>query len=209
MLTRLLLFQCCFLLVTGLQLTSSPPLLDMPTYALATFNKDGTTNMNILTYATPVSAQPQRVWSLGVYRETLTEENLQRKPGGVLQLLTKDHIDLVSILGGSSGRDVNKEEECAKAGFEWIDGEYFDGIQVLPGCASYICFTVQGGMIDAGSHLIVPYCQVEAMYTTSGDNIQSSDHLRTGRLRELGIITEQGRVASVQRSLDNRGFRLE
>jgi flavin reductase (DIM6/NTAB) family NADH-FMN oxidoreductase RutF len=204
----IIIFSCCLSLGSALQPTSKPPLLDVPIYALATLNKDGSTNMNILTYATPVSAHPCRVWSLGVYRETLSEENLLRKPVGVLQLLTKDHVDLVGILGGNSGRDIKKKEACAKVGFEWIRCDYFRGIQVLPGCASYLFLTIQGGVLDAGSHLIVPYCEVQSMYTST-EAISSSDHLRTSRLRDLGIITDQGRVADMKRDVANRGFRLQ
>ena len=189
-----------------LQPTTNPPLLDVPVYALATRNKDGTTNMNILTYATPVSAHPTRVWTLGVYRETLSEENLMRKPYGVLQQLTKDQVDLVSILGGNSGRDIDKKEACAKSGFEWIDCDHFDGLQVLPGCAFYMSFNIQGGVLDAGSHLIVPYCEIKSMYTLGVTS--SGDHLKTGSLRDLGVITDKGRVADMQSDLANRGFLL-
>ncbi len=193
---------------SGLQQTSNPPQLDVPTYSLATFNRDGTTNMNIITYATPVSSSPNRVWSLGVYRETLTEENLLRKPVAVLQLLTTEHVPLIDILGGKSGRDVNKKEACSKVGFTWLHCDEFQGLDVIPGCASYLFLTVQGGLLDAGSHLIVPFCQVESMYT-SGDDMTSSAHLKTSRLRDLGVITEQGRVADVQNNLANRDFRLQ
>lgn len=192
----------------ALQPTLKPPLLDVPTYSLATFNKDGSTNMNIMTYATPVSVDPNRVWSLGIYRETLTEENLLRKPVAVLQLLTMEHVDLVTILGGNSGRDVDKKEACAKAGFEWTQFDEFQGLQVLPSCASYLYLTVQGGLLDAGSHLIVPFCQVEAMYT-SGEDTSPLVHLKTGKLRELGVITEQGRLADMQHQFAGRGFRLQ
>lgn len=205
--SKLMLVAVCIALGSALQPTLAPPLLDVPIYSLATLNKDGSTNMNIMTYATPVSVQPSRVWSLGVYRETLTEENLLRKPTGVLQLLTNDHMSLVAILGGNSGRDLNKKEACAKAGFDWINCNDFEGIKVLPDCASYLVFTIQGGVVDAGSHLIIPYCEVKSMYS-SGDVVSSSDHLRTGRLRELGIITEQGRVADMLRDVANRGFLL-
>lgn len=205
--TTVLLFQTVFYAV-ALQPTTTPPLLDVPTYSLATLNKDGTTNMNILTYATPVSVQPNRVWSLGIYRETLTEENLLRKPFGVLQLLTDKHIELVSILGGNSGRDMDKKEACERLGFEWVESGNFDGIQVLPGCASYLHMTIQGGLLDAGSHLIIPYCQVEAMFT--GENaVETRNHLKTGKLRDLGIITDQGRVANMQPDLTKQGLRRQ
>lgn len=207
----LVLFSFCLCHGTRallLQPTSTPPVLDVPVYSLATHNKDGTTNMNIVTYAGPVSVSPSRVWSLGIYRETLSEENLMRKPSGVLQLLTNDHSGLVKILGGNSGRDVDKKEACAKEGYDWIDCDYFDGLQVLPACASYLMFTIQGGVVDAGSHLIVPYCEIKSMYNAGDEVMSSNDHLRTGRLRDLGIVTNLGRVADMQRDLANRGFLL-
>lgn len=180
--------------VNGLELTSLPPLLDVPTYSLATFNKDGTTNMNILTYATPVSVRPNRVWALGLFRETLTEENLLRKPTAVLQLLTEEQAELVKVLGGNSGRDIKKRQECAAKGFEWIPCDEFDGLEVLPGCAHYLQLRIQGGLVDAGSHLVAPFCHVEGMFTQSTDATESQQ-LKTAYLRELGIINEQGRVA--------------
>ena len=53
------------MLVTG---TTTPPLLDVPTYSLATTSVDGRTAMNILTYATPVSATPVRMWVLSLFK---------------------------------------------------------------------------------------------------------------------------------------------
>eukprot|EP00429_Kryptoperidinium_foliaceum_P010547 CAMPEP_0176002050 /NCGR_PEP_ID=MMETSP0120_2-20121206/445_1 /TAXON_ID=160619 /ORGANISM="Kryptoperidinium foliaceum, Strain CCMP 1326" /LENGTH=192 /DNA_ID=CAMNT_0017334623 /DNA_START=165 /DNA_END=740 /DNA_ORIENTATION=+ len=168
-----------------LEQTSTPPLLSTPTYSLATFNKDGTTNMNICTYASPVSITPHRIWCLGLYQETLTEENIQRSPFGVLQLLTEDHADLVSVLGGTSGRDIDKKEACARLGFEWERNDDMEGIELLPGCSSYLYLQIQGGLVDAGSHLIAPYCRILSMWR---DPKGTSPQLSTGRLRELGII---------------------
>ena len=56
------------MLVTG---TTTPPLLDVPTYSLATTSVDGRTAMNILTYATPVSATPVRMWALSLFKGEL------------------------------------------------------------------------------------------------------------------------------------------
>jgi flavin reductase (DIM6/NTAB) family NADH-FMN oxidoreductase RutF len=194
----------------ALQPTTTPPLLDVPTYSLATRNKDGSTNMNILTYATPISVSPTRVWTLGIYRETLTDENLHREPTAVLQLLTRDHVDLVSILGGNSGRDIDKREECTKRGFPWKRCEEMGGLELLPGCASYLHLCIQGGLVDAGSHLIAPYCSVLGMYEDDTEtNGEAQVHLKTGYLRELGVITRQGRVADQVREGANRGFRLQ
>jgi flavin reductase (DIM6/NTAB) family NADH-FMN oxidoreductase RutF len=195
-----------------LQVTTSPPLLDVPTYSLATLNKDGSTNMNIMTYATPISVVPTRVWTLGLYRETLTEENLRRQPTVVLQLLTNQHVGVVGVLGGTSGRDVDKRAECAKRGLSWMatPSDDLGGLELLPGCASYIHLCIQGGLVDAGSHLIAPYCAVLGMYQEESNNDQELQaHLKTGYLRELGIITPQGRVANQVREESNRGFRLQ
>jgi flavin reductase (DIM6/NTAB) family NADH-FMN oxidoreductase RutF len=191
---------------TKIQPTTTPPLLDVPVYSLATLNQDGSTNMNILTYATPVSIIPKRVWSLGLFKETLSEENLRRSGVCVLQLLNERQIDAVPLLGGTSGRNVDKRAECAKLGLAWEDLNDHDGFQVLPGCTSYMKMTVNGGVVDAGSHFIVPFCEVTEMFSSSddetprinGDLISTagdSQHLCTGDLRDLGIITEKGRVS--------------
>ena len=59
-------------LAAGLLVDSPPPLLRSPTYSLATLNNDfgGSTNMNILTYATPVGVKPVRRWAVGLFRGT-------------------------------------------------------------------------------------------------------------------------------------------
>jgi flavin reductase (DIM6/NTAB) family NADH-FMN oxidoreductase RutF len=184
--------------------TTSPPLIDVPTYSMATVNEDGTTNMNILTYATPVSTRPDRVWSLGLYKGTLTEQNFVKTRTCILQLLTEQHTSIVKTFGGSSGRDVNKEQVCADLGLSWQELPQDDektlastatcgGMKVLPGCAYYLKLTAVGDFVDAGSHLIAPYCKVEQMWVS--DDEKKHDYVSTARLRALGIITEQGRVA--------------
>ena len=184
--------------VDGLiQKTSTPPLLDVPTYSLATLNEDGSVNMNILTYATPVPTAPARVWSLGLFKDTLSEANLRRSGVCVLQLLSEEHKDAVPVLGSVSGRDVDKKAVCQQLGLEWEDLKDDDGFQVLPGCVKYMKLSIQGGVVDAGTHFIVPFCEVVETYTSSDDddNTQQQQHLSTGMLRDAGIITEKGRVA--------------
>ena len=73
-------------LASPLQPTERPPLLSTPVYSLATLNDDGTTNMQILTYATPVGISP-RTWAVSLYRPTLTHANWLAQKRGVLQLL--------------------------------------------------------------------------------------------------------------------------
>jgi flavin reductase (DIM6/NTAB) family NADH-FMN oxidoreductase RutF len=197
--------------LAAIQPTTTPPLLDVPVYSLATLNQDGSTNMNILTYATPVSIVPTRVWSLGLFKGTLSEENLRRSGTCVLQLLNQRQIDAVPLLGGMSGRDVDKKHQCDLLRLPWQDLQDQDGFHVLPGCTSYLKMTIQGGIVDAGSHVIVPFCEVTEMYsfndkttlingdsTISTSNGDSKHHLSTNELRELGIITEKGRVSEAK-----------
>jgi flavin reductase (DIM6/NTAB) family NADH-FMN oxidoreductase RutF len=161
---------------------------------MATLNEDGSTNMNILTYATPVSVKPDRVWALGIYKDTLSYENFLRTKSCLLQLLREEHVPLVKLLGGTSGRNVNKKEECHRLGFEWTDSD--DGkecIQVLPRCAYYIKISSIEDVIDAGSHAVA-LCRVDGMFVHLPNDDESRLSLSTARLRELGIITEQGRV---------------
>ena len=179
--------------------TTTPPLLDVPTYSMATCNAKGKTNMNILTYATPVCIRPDRVWSLGLYKETLSCENFLQKKSCILQLLTEQHIPLVKVLGGSSGKDRDKQEECQRLGFTWghlpgvVEGEESStsAPMVLPGCAYYLKLTAIGDPVDCGCHCSV-LCKVDAMFVS--DPTKTS-YVSTARLRDLGVITEQGRVA--------------
>jgi len=181
------------ILASSLQLTETPPLLDSPTFSLATRNEDGSTNMNILTYATPVSVRPTRVWCLGLFKDTLSYENFARTGTGILQLLQEDehHIAVVKVLGGTSGREVDKQAACAKLDCAWIDLDD-DQTKVLPNCASYCRLSAIGELVDVGSHSVA-ICQVDEMYASNSSG--QKKHLSTAKLRELGIITEQGRVA--------------
>ncbi|CAB9522112.1 Flavin reductase like domain (Partial), partial [Seminavis robusta] len=102
----------------------------------------------------------------------------------------KQHAPLVKLLGGSSGNNVDKQSECEKLGFVWgkLAGDG-SGPMVLPGCAFYLKLTAVGEIVDCGCHCAV-LCKVEEMFTDSDE-----EYVSTARLRELGIITPQGRVA--------------
>jgi flavin reductase (DIM6/NTAB) family NADH-FMN oxidoreductase RutF len=199
-----LLGQCSALRSISVSETATPPLIDVPTYSMATLNADGSTNMNILTYATPVSVRPDRVWSIGLFKDTLSHENFCRDRFCILQLLKEEHTPLIKFLGGSSGKDVDKRNECSKLGFEWgqldsgNDGEGHDDENkpsiplVLPDCAYYLKLRAIGDLINCGSH-DVAVCKVEGMLVS--DDETKTSYVSTARLRELGLITEQGRVA--------------
>lgn len=70
--------------------------------------------MNVLTYATPVSVQPSRMWCIGLYKGTLSHENFVRERRGVLQMLRRSSGRDVSTYAredGEGGDDGTKEEK--------------------------------------------------------------------------------------------------
>ncbi|KAL7524015.1 hypothetical protein ACHAWF_000785 [Thalassiosira exigua] len=177
--------------------------------------------MNILTYASPASIKPHRMWSISLYKGTMSHENFARERRGVLQLLRHEHAhcaragemgsaaagELIRLLGGSSGRDLDKGAACADLGYAWErlpggneeDGEEAEWPHVLPSCVYYLKLELEGDLIDCGSH-DVALCRVVSL--ASDQEIESSkeelDSLSTRELREMGIISELGRVIPLE-----------
>jgi hypothetical protein len=114
-----------------------PPSISVPVYSLAAYSKSTSkTAMNIITFCTPVSVAPPKLWTISLYKNTMTKNyffNENNKDDdcdacstnriGILQLLDKNQCDLVPILGKRSGyeTDFSKEVECGKIGFEWTE----------------------------------------------------------------------------------------
>jgi flavin reductase (DIM6/NTAB) family NADH-FMN oxidoreductase RutF len=206
--------HCLALALSVLESTAAPPLLDVPVYSMATSADGATTNMNLVTYATPISIRPDRLWALGIYKETLTYETFSQTKTCVLQLLPERLIPIVRILGGMSGRTVNKQTLCQEQGIGWIrntaSAAQPDAVRnspipwLLPDCISYVTLRAidiienpSGNEATPSSHAIA-ICQVEAMHECPKLTVVGSvdrKQLSTGKLRELGIITEQGRIA--------------
>lgn len=67
-------------------LDEPPPPINCQVYSLATVGAEGKTNMNIVTFATPVSLKPARLWALSLYKHTLSRENFERQGKGLLQV---------------------------------------------------------------------------------------------------------------------------
>jgi len=65
--------------------------------------------------------------------------------------------------------------------------------ELLPDCAYYLKVRRVGEMIDCGSH-DVALCKIESMLVADEKNELNQEYLNTAKLRELEIITEQGRV---------------
>ena len=188
----------------GFEVADGPPLLNSPVFSLATTtttmpndSSNTATNMNIVTYASPMSIRPTRLWAIGLYKETQSYQNFLRTGRGVLQLLSSSdrHVDVVRVLGGTSGRDVDKQAACRALGLEWQslplvgDNDEEPWPLVLPACPSYLCVELQGDLIDGGSHDIA-LVRVTHMFTDATSSSRQA-HLETQVLRDLGIITER------------------
>ena len=172
--------------------------------------------MNILTYASPVSVKPHRMWSISLYKGTLSHENFARERRGVLQLLAPEHVQcrrgdsesdqennvgaLIRLLGGSSGKDVNKRLLCEKSGYGWHKLDDTDGWPcILPGCIYYMQLELEGDLIDCGSHEVA-LCRVVSMVSKDSTNNAADElsYLSTRKLREVGVISEFGRIAETE-----------
>ena len=166
----------------------TPPPLSMPVWSLSaplssTTDEDlppslrsesaDKHSMNIVTFATAVSVAPPKIWAVSLYTTSLTRRAFLDSHVGVLQLLRPDQSKLVPILGKRSGYEdgYDKRDECEGAGFGWVaycggedksgedrskDKDF--GLQVLPGCASYIKLKVLS-YHNAGDH-DVALCEV-------------------------------------------------
>lgn len=210
---------CSLLAVTGLTLNrlEAPPVINTPVYSLATRGTDGATNMQILTYATPVGVSP-RLWAISLYRPTQTHANWLEQGAGVLQCLCSSHTGLVHTLGGQSGADVDKAAACAAAGFEWMeplphsawvdeaaasssvdaddvqsDNEDATHVQLLPGCVAYLRLVQVGELTSCGEHALA-VCRVEGVLGAPDGGATTDDALQTRALREAGIISDKGKA---------------
>lgn len=88
-------------------------LIDLPVYSLLTLDEEGVINMNICTYVSAVSMQP-KIYSVAIDYKTKTYQNLTNSQVAVLQLLTKEHMQLVKKLGKKSGFKIDKEAYLRK-----------------------------------------------------------------------------------------------
>jgi hypothetical protein len=97
-----------------------------------------TTSMNIVTFATPVSVKPKKLWIISLYHGTRTKDAFfaqqqqqrqqqlpeQQSPAvAVLQLLKPQHKHLVPILGKRSGYEAgySKAAACAAQAIANVD----------------------------------------------------------------------------------------
>ena len=165
--------------------------------------------MNIITFATPVSVAPPKLWAVSLYTNTLSKYAFEASKVAILQLLTTKQSTLVPILGKRSGYelDFSKRDECCKRGYPWTfttirsDESGPVSLDVLPECASYIVLQLMSSHA-AGDH-DVALCQVigTGKWNHEQQNVDfleggeppfsAKDHntvLYTAQLRKEGII---------------------
>ena len=77
--------------------------------------------MNIVTFAPPVSVKP-RLYMVSLYYGTMTKDAFLSNGVGILQVLSRNHKDLVPVLGKRTGYDPHYDKglECEKLGFPWM-----------------------------------------------------------------------------------------
>ncbi|MFN6037925.1 MAG: flavin reductase [Bacteroidota bacterium] len=85
---------------------------DLPVYSLATYSGESV-NMNICTYVSSISMRP-KLYSVAVYFNTKTLENISCSEYAVLQLLGEEHYNLIKKLGQTSGLIYPKENYLTK-----------------------------------------------------------------------------------------------
>ena len=167
------------------------------------------------------------MWSISLYKGTLSHENFAKERRGILQLLRPEHalckvdddIDggrhgaMIRVLGGSSGRDVDKETVCEELGFPWHrleckgeskadgDDDNDNWPKVLPHCVYYLKLELVGEMIYCGSHDVALCRVVDIVMTTDDENINTNtnelDYISTRKLRDMDVISELGRIMEI------------
>ena len=120
---------------------------DLPVYSISSKFKDSH-NLNICTYVSGASMDPKRM-SVAIYKDTKTLELAELEKMIVLQLLSKDQINLVKQLGFKSGKSIDKISYLEKKGLvtEWND------FKVLGNALAYILLK-QHSRIDSGDHVL-------------------------------------------------------
>ena len=148
-------------------------LANVPVYSLATYDRDSV-NMNICTYVSAVSMKPKR-YMVAVYHNTQSLHNILQSEMAVLQLLGKQHISLVNVLGKKSGKQYNKENYLIrkKQLGKWNDKK------VLTQCASLMEVEKLWSK-DAGDHTLFLF-DVKR-FQANHENVLMLDDLREKKL---------------------------
>lgn len=176
---------------------SELPKFSSNVWSLATLNVDQTsTNMNIITYATAVGIKPERVWTLSLYKGTLTHENFMRTGHGALQLLKRSHAQLVPVLGKLTGLSDQKQSFLRRLKSDTLPLARIEGyadstnmdnplmLDVLKDCGAVLVLKKLPEVVDVGDHDVV-FCKVISSFV--GD-YETNDLLTTDFLRSKGLL---------------------
>lgn len=155
--------------------------LSVPVYSLATApDATGETagdsaprpSMNITTYCCPVTIKPTRRMAVALYTHTATARNMLATGKGVLQVLRKQHAELVPLLGKSSAHDVDKLAALEEAGFETTTRH---GVPTLTDAAGVVALELVS-LETAGDHHLA-LCEVVAYDTLEdeGEPLYTAD----------------------------------
>jgi flavin reductase (DIM6/NTAB) family NADH-FMN oxidoreductase RutF len=148
--------------------------VDQPVYSIASA-AEGQVNMNICSYATPVSMKPKR-FIVAIYKNTLTLELVRKNPEFILQYLTQEQHRLINLLGKKSGYSIDKTQRLKNQVASYND------FVVLKDCLAYVHLSVLS-WLDGGDHWCT-LCDVVAYR-----NIQEAEPLTLNYLRDKKIIS--------------------
>lgn len=147
---------------------------NIPVYSLATYDGQKV-NMNICTYVSGVSMKPKR-YMVAVYHETLSLHNILHSQTAILQVLGKQHVSLVNVLGKKSGLRYDKESYLNKKKCL----ELWNDKKVLTDCAGLMELEKIWSK-DAGDHTMFLF-DVKRFQTNHEDVLMLND------LREKGLV---------------------
>jgi flavin reductase (DIM6/NTAB) family NADH-FMN oxidoreductase RutF len=150
--------------------------INLPVYSISSKDEAGNGNMNICTYVSAVSMQPKRMM-LAVYNHTQTLHNVELGKPVVLQLLSKEQYNLVTLLGKQTGKKINKLQRLQKRKLV----EEWNGFFILKDALAVMLLTLIV-KLPAGDHCMFLYD------VTAYKNLQEGEPLTLDELRQRKLI---------------------
>lgn len=136
---------------------------NMPVYSLASYSGDEF-NMNICTYVTAISRTP-KMYAVAIEQWSVTLDLLRKENIAILQILTREQLNLTKILGKRSAHSFNKQQYLNK--HDLIT--FWHGKPVLKECAAYLQLR-KTDEIKTGDHFLFLF-ELDQYKTWSEHNI--------------------------------------
>ena len=151
--------------------------------------------MNLITYASPIAIKPHEIWALSLFKGTVSHENFAFHKKGILQQLTKSHLNTINLLGKQSGRHVNKLDELETLGHKLSRIQHSNipeldlpPLQVFYDSPLLIELeSLDTPPLDLGDHWLY-LAKVERYYKHHDSALPVMEPLYTDFLRQQGII---------------------